>query len=449
MGRGKGGRSSGSRTNNFDINYDFEIYTLQPDGQTPTSFEGAIENFNGRFRDTDSNEFALSDEIEVSGLTLGLTPRFLNENIQFTLFDGTPITASIDDGNIPFTDGVATTDVARIEYKIGNELSNENGDISEFVLFIEDEDEDISNGFQAGGIEIDVDRATNDIDYIVTEDLFTLITSVRVSGQDINDPNIIVSTENEARELMFETFPPVAVNDSASTEINIAITIDVLANDNVGFIDSFDISSSQGGTVSLNDGGTVDNPIDDQLEYTPATDFLGIDSFEYTTTNGNKTSTAATVTIEVSEPVVEEPVIFPGNLNDLLDSLTGQDVVNPLDARSGDDTLIVDESNQDLFGGGGNDHFFVTSGGNNTITGGEGADQFWIATVGFPEAINTITDFIIGEDIIGVSGLGVGFADVTLTQQGDDALIAINSNDLALLQGIDITNLGESDFAFM
>lgn len=309
MGRGRGGRSSGSRTNNFDVSYIFDIYTLQQDGQTPTTFEGAIENFEGTFNDTDSNEFALSDEIEVSGLTLGLTPRFLDENIQFTLFDGTPITASIDDGNIPFSNGVATTDVARIEYKIGNEFSNENGELSEFVLFIEDEDGDISNGFQAGGIEIDVDRATNDIDYIVTEDLFSLITSVRVSGQDINDPNRIVSTENEARELMFETFPPVAVNDSASTEINTAITIDVLANDNVGFLDSFDISSSQGGTVTLNDGGTLNNPIDDQLEYTPAADFVGIDSFEYTTTNGNETSTAATVTIEVSEPVVEEPVV--------------------------------------------------------------------------------------------------------------------------------------------
>ena len=55
------------------------------------------------------------------------------------------------------------------------------------------------------------------------------------------------------------------------------------------------------------------------------------------------------------------------------------------------------------------------SGGDNILTGGAGADQFWIATAETPDATNIITDFTSGEDVLGIAGLGIGFDDLSIT----------------------------------
>ena len=102
-----------------------------------------------------------------------------------------------------------------------------------------------------------------------------------------------------------------------------------------------------------------------------------------------------------------------------------------------------------LVGGEGADKFFTTNGGDNIITGGEGADQFWIATAEIPQAANIITDFTSGEDVIGIAGLGVGFDDLSITEQDDNTLIAANGSDLAILQGISADSLIADNFAFV
>ncbi|MEM8827921.1 MAG: TIGR03118 family protein [Cyanobacteria bacterium P01_G01_bin.19] len=139
-------------------------------------------------------------------------------------------------------------------------------------------------------------------------------------------------------------------------------------------------------------------------------------------------------------------LIFAGDLNDLIDTSTG-DSGNRIYAGSGDDTLILGEGDR-ILAGDGDDAIFATSGGNNTITGGAGADQFWIASAEIPDAANIITDFTSGEDVIGIAGLGIGFDDLSVTDLEGDALIAGSGSDLAILQGIDATNLTTSDFAF-
>ena len=110
---------------------------------------------------------------------------------------------------------------------------------------------------------------------------------------------------------------------------------------------------------------------------------------------------------DVIEVSGRDRLIFAGDMNDLVDASMGNGS-NRVYAGSGDDTLILGESDR-LVGAEGADRFFTTNGGNNTITGGAGADQFWIATAEIPEAANTITDFTIDEDVIGIAGLGVSY----------------------------------------
>ncbi|HHP7231070.1 MAG TPA: choice-of-anchor I family protein [Xenococcaceae cyanobacterium] len=153
-----------------------------------------------------------------------------------------------------------------------------------------------------------------------------------------------------------------------------------------------------------------------------------------------------TTETDIIEVVGSQQLIFAGMSNDLIDASAGEGN-NRIYGGAGDDTLILGTADR-AFGGAGDDRFFVTTGGDNTITGGAGKDQFWIATAELPEGINNITDFTAGEDVIGLAGLGIGFEAVSLTQQGDNALIGINGQDIAILQNSEIDNLSEADFAF-
>ncbi|MEM7717405.1 MAG: calcium-binding protein, partial [Cyanobacteria bacterium P01_A01_bin.68] len=141
-------------------------------------------------------------------------------------------------------------------------------------------------------------------------------------------------------------------------------------------------------------------------------------------------------------------LIFGGDSDDLIDASISSTGNNRIYAGSGDDTTILGTSDR-IVGGEGADKFFTTSGGDNILTGGAGADQFWIATAETPDSANIITDFTSGEDVLGIAGLGIGFDDLSITQQEDNTLIAANGSDLAILQGIGADSLIADNFAFV
>ncbi|MCE9552740.1 MAG: cadherin-like domain-containing protein [Planctomycetes bacterium] len=92
---------------------------------------------------------------------------------------------------------------------------------------------------------------------------------------------------------------PVAGADTASTAFNEAVLIDVLDNDS-------DPDIAGGGAQSLTvsnlttpaNGGTVEQ-VGNQVRYTPAQDFDGSDSFQYTVTDACGASAVGTVTVTV------------------------------------------------------------------------------------------------------------------------------------------------------
>ncbi|MEO1184105.1 MAG: hypothetical protein AAFX46_05035 [Cyanobacteria bacterium J06636_27] len=67
----------------------------------------------------------------------------------------------------------------------------------------------------------------------------------------------------------------------------------------------------------------------------------------------------------------------------------------------------------------------------------------------FTTSDNIITDFTVGEDVIGIAGLGIGFSDINITQQEDNALIAIDGINLGILQGIDADILSVDNFVIV
>ena len=135
-----------------------------------------------------------------------------------------------------------------------------------------------------------------------------------------------------------------------------------------------------------------------------------------------------------------------GKGDDLLDASISRGQ-NRLYGANGDDYFFL-SSDDRAFGGEGSDSFFVLAGGNNSLTGGADADQFWIANAELPNAVNSVTDFEIGTDVIGIGGLGLSFADLSLTKKNGDTLIATETQDLAVLVGI-TADLSASDFVLV
>jgi glycerophosphoryl diester phosphodiesterase len=135
-------------------------------------------------------------------------------------------------------------------------------------------------------------------------------------------------------------------------------------------------------------------------------------------------------------------LLFGGSSNDTLRS-SGSN--NRLYGGSGDDKLFS-SVNDSLFGGDGDDVLFAGQQGGNRLSGGAGADQFWIANANVPTSKNIVTDFAIGIDKIGLGGIRV--SNLTVLQQGSDTLVKTGNIELASLVGIASTSLTINDFVF-
>ena len=89
---------------------------------------------------------------------------------------------------------------------------------------------------------------------------------------------------------------PVAANDSATTNEDHAVTVDVLANDSdIDVVDTLQVIQVTDGT----NGTAVVNP-DGTVTYTPNPDFNGTDTITYTISDGQSGTDTATVSITIN-----------------------------------------------------------------------------------------------------------------------------------------------------
>ena len=112
-----------------------------------------------------------------------------------------------------------------------------------------------------------------------------------------------------------------------------------------------------------------------------------------------------------------------GSGNDSISGGKGADVIY---GEAGEDTIAGGKGGDEMYGDAGDDHLTGQK-GNDTLTGGAGSDIFYFGT-GHGEDV--ITDFEAANDLIEILG---DTADYTLSQQGDDVLIA-NGDDSILVQ---------------
>jgi VCBS repeat-containing protein len=106
---------------------------------------------------------------------------------------------------------------------------------------------------------------------------------------------------------------PVAVNDNTTTNEDTAVTIPVLTNDSFGGDGPCTMCAititipPTNGIATVNNGGTPNDPTDDQIVYTPNANFNGSDNLTYQICDYDNDCVTAVVTINVN-PVDDLPV---------------------------------------------------------------------------------------------------------------------------------------------
>ncbi|MEO0519148.1 MAG: hypothetical protein AAF171_17805, partial [Cyanobacteria bacterium P01_A01_bin.116] len=131
-------------------------------------------------------------------------------------------------------------------------------------------------------------------------------------------------------------------------------------------------------------------------------------------------------------------IIFGGDGNDRIGGKSGNDI---LSGDAGDDFIWGDDGDDIIMGVTGND---ILVGDN--FSDGSGSDLF---VFGNGDGTDTILDFEVGSDRIGLVEGELLFADLTLTQDGENTLLGVASSGetLAILNNVQASALGENSFA--
>ena len=128
--------------------------------------------------------------------------------------------------------------------------------------------------------------------------------------------------------------------------------------------------------------------------------------------------------------------------NDIIYGGRGNDRIG---GKGGSDEIYGDEGNDQIWGDDGDD--LLRGGlGNDILTGddfsgGQGSDIFVLA---IGEGTDTIVDYEIGIDLIGLTG-GLSFGQLSITQDGSNTLISSGNETLAIVNNITASTLTEDD----
>ena len=152
--------------------------------------------------------------------------------------------------------------------------------------------------------------------------------------------------------------------------------------------------------------------------------------------------------INLEQPPLPEGELITGtNCSDTLTGSSGSDTIlglggsDNLTGSDGDDTLVGGLCNDILNGQLGND--MLNGGkGNDVLIGGEGKDLFMLA---HKQGRDLLKDFQDGVDRIGLSG-NLSFKNLNIASTGSNVLITDGGEVLAVVRGINASQLTQSDF---
>ncbi len=150
-----------------------------------------------------------------------------------------------------------------------------------------------------GTVTIDDNGTPND----PTDDIVTYTPDPDFNGTDSFTYTVCNSSGDcSTATVTVDVLPIVdAFDDTATTQEDTPVDIDILANDNdLPTTGTLTTTSPANGTVTINDNGTPNDPSDDTVTYTPDPSFTGTDTFDYTICDALGNCDTATVTVIVT-----------------------------------------------------------------------------------------------------------------------------------------------------
>ena len=328
------------------------------------------------------------------------------DTFSYTVSDGTEnrtasVTVSVDavnDAPVAVNDAVITDEDSVAN---GNVLTNDSDPDSDALTAA------LANGPVNGSVDVNSDgsyeytpnanfNGTDSFTYTVSDGVLTNTATV----------NVVVSPVNDA---------PVAVNDSASTTENNAVTIDVLSNDSDIDGDTLSVTEVGGpanGSAIINNDGTI--------AYTPDAGFNGTDTFSYTVSDGTESKTAS---VAVSIGSVNDA---PAGTNDTV--TIDEDTIATGNVLTNDTDVDDDVLTASLAGGPSNGSVDVNSDGSFEYTPNtnfNGSDSFT-----YTVSDGVLTDTATANVTVNpINDAPVAVNDSAVTTENNAVTIDVLSND--------------------
>lgn len=326
-----------------------------------------------------------------------------------------------DEGNAYVTDSLSP-----IIYKVDPE--------GKPSILLEDE-QFIGEGFNLNGIIVHPDNflivadSNDGLLYKVPLDNPEQFTQVQLDQTLVNADGLLLADEDELLVVTHENIPN-QFNGEASNRV-----LNLQSNDNwqsAEIVDELDLGDDAfPTTASILDGeilvldGQFDIFLGGETTDESIIQTVGSINTQNQCENRNATDIVPIFSSNNSDQLFADmgDLIFEGNDNDTLDASVGRGN-NHLFGDEGNDILLAG-SNDRLVDGDGDDSLFVTQEGGNLLTGGSGVDAFWIVNGEIPNVSSTITDFIVGTDVVSFGGLYLSFSDLIIEQIAVDSSISL------------------------
>lgn len=157
----------------------------------------------------------------------------------------------------------------------------------------------ISRNPDNGQVTIDNNGTPND----PTDDIVTYIPNPDYNGPDTFNYSVCNTFGDCSTATVDVNVVPIvdAFDDTVTTSEDTPLDIDVLNNDNdIPTLGTLTTTQPSNGTVSVNNGGTPNNPSDDIVTYLPNSGYVGTDAFSYTLCDDAGNCSTATVNVVVT-----------------------------------------------------------------------------------------------------------------------------------------------------
>ncbi|WDQ16180.1 Ig-like domain-containing protein [Rhodopirellula sp. P2] len=213
----------------------------------------------------------------------------------------------------------ATEDAGAVTLDLSTLINLDSGDSATITITTPPANGNASVSGTSGDLTNSTLSYTPDADYFGSDSLVYTVTNSQ-GATDTGTISISVAGVNDA---------PVAGNDTATTVRNRAVTIDVLSNDSLGPANENQVATVSVPTQPAN--GTVTVNGNNELVFTPNTDFVGTATITYQLSDGQSTDTATVeVTVNDFSPSVVSGQLFVDSIMNIREVIDSQGQIAPV-----------------------------------------------------------------------------------------------------------------------